>query len=438
MTFVPRAPDTRGAASDVPLQRAQVSPVLPDSCAGIPVCASSLSAAQPKPEYQQGAFSPVAKVAPAPRPLSAVQMALPVLEATATPSSAPKGFCWRYSFEDFEVGPSNEMAVAASRSICRDMNASDILFLHSAAGLGKTHLIQSVGKELCQGCNRRQPKVEYLTGEEFVSRFFYALKSQETDVFKAKYRNVDLLLLEDVHFLQGKNKMQAELLNTLKALSDRGAKVVFTSSFAVSEMRDMEDQLISRLCSGLLSVIDRPDEETRRRILRRKAKFFQVSLPADVEDVLARSIRSDVRQIESCLRNLALKAQVMQSGITMQMVMDVIGNYAIHAPMLDMDTIINFVCQGFGLSYEQLVSVSRRQDYVSARNTAFFLARKHTDLSLNAIGRRFKRQHSTVLKGITSLEREISRQTPTGRQITHTINMIERNGSLIVPSSSYS
>ena len=434
MTLVPRAPLIHGAAPDVSSQSLQVSPVLSSSFVE-PSCAGYPSALQSTNDCAQESFHLAAKAAPSPRPLAAVQMALPILEASEAGAAASKSFGWRYSFEDFVVGSSNEMAFAASRAICRELDYADVLFLHSSAGLGKTHLIQAVGQALCRSCNRRQPKVEYLTAEEFASRFYFALKSQETDLFKAKYRDVDLLLLEDVHFLQGKLKMQAELLSTLKSLADRGAKVVFTSSFGASEMRDMEDQLLSRLCSGLLSVIERPDEETRRRILRHKANSFQVSLPADVEAVLARSIRSDVRQIESCLRNLALKARVMQSGITMQMAMDVLGNYAMHAPVLDMETIINFVCQGFGLSREQLVSVSRRQDYVSARNTAFFLARKHTDMSLEAIGRRFNRKHSTVLKGITSLEREISRQTPAGRQITHTMNMIERNGSLIIPSS---
>ena len=431
MTFVPRA--LPGGVSDMPLWGAKNSPVLPDSIAREASCGDSPG---PLPEKEGTALSSLRqRSGPMPRPLSAVQMALPILEASGTAGTGNKGFSWRHSFDDFVPGPSNEIALAASRAICRELDYADVLFLHSAAGLGKTHLIQSIGKQLCHNCNRRLPKVEYLTAEEFSSRFFYALKSRETDIFKAKYRDIDLLLLEDVHFLQGKGTMQAELLNTLKSLTEKGGKVVFTSSFSVSEMRDMEDQLLSRLCSGLLSVIERPDEETRRRILRHKAKSFQVSLPADVEDVLARAIHSDVRQIESCLRNLALKAQVLQSGITMQMAMEVIGNYAIHAPVLDMETIINFVCQGFGISRQQLVSISRRQDYVSARNTAFFLARKHTDLSLDAIGRHFNRKHSTVLKGITSLEKEISRQTPAGRQITHTMNMIERNGSLGIPSS---
>lgn len=365
---------------------------------------------------------------PSPRPLPMVQLPLPVRSPEPKAASGPE-LTWRFSFEDFVVGPCNELAYAASRSMCGNRLGTDILYLSSAPGLGKTHLMQAVGKALCESCNRQTPKVEYLTAEEFASRFYLALKIQDTDRFKARYRDVDLLLLEDVHFLQGKEKMQAELLATIKSLQDRGSKVVFTSSFGPKDLRNMDDQLLSRLSAGLLSSIDRPDEETRRRILRRKAAIHQVLLPDEVEAALARHIQADVRQIESSLQNLILKAKLLNSAITMPMVWDVIANYATHSPVLDMDAIIRLVCRGFNLTKDQLASASRKQEYVTARNTAFYLARKHTDLSLAAIGQLFNRKHSTVMKGITSLEREMSGESSLGRQIANTIVMIERNSS---------
>ena len=375
---------------------------------------------------------PLQVTPPSPRPLSMVQLALPVRAPEPKTVSLPEQ-AWRFSFDDFVVGPCNELAHAAARSMCGSGCGSDILFLSSAPGLGKTHLMQAVGKALWDSCNRRAPKVEYLTAEEFASRFYLSLKLQDTDRFKARYRDVDLLLLEDVHFLQGKEKMQAELLATIKSLQDRGSKVVFTSSFGPKDLRQMDEQLQSRLSAGLLSFIERPDEQTRRRILRHKASLHQALLPGDVEEVLARHIQADVRQIESCLQNLILKARLLNCGITMQMAWEVIANYATHSPVLDMDAIIRHVCQGFSLSREQLVSASRKQEYVTARNTAFYLARKHTDLSLAAIGQRFNRRHTTVMKGITNLEREISCQSHVGRQISSAIGMIERNGNIVVP-----
>ncbi len=371
---------------------------------------------------------PVHQPRPLPRSLSALQLSLPV---EITPRTEFVGRNWRYDFADFIVGPCNELAYVASRSICSSAKSADMLFLSSAPGLGKTHLMQAAGKVLSDACNRTRPKVEYLTAEEFASRFFLALKGSDTDRFKARYRDVDLLLLEDVHFLQGKEKMQAELLATIKALQERGGKVICTSSFAPFELQDLDEQLRSRLSSGLFSYIDRPDAETRKRILRYKAQMQQVFLPLDVEEALVKYIHADVRRIESCLQNLILKAQFSHGNITMQMAWEVIANYASHSPVLDMDGIISHVCQCFGVTHEQLLSPRRRQDHVFARNTAFFLARKHTDLSLEAIGRLFNRRHSTVLKGITNLEEAISRQTPVGRQASNALSLIERNGNLV-------
>jgi len=373
---------------------------------------------------------------PAPRPLERsleqTHLGLPLaVSAEQKHMSLPEP-AWRHSFDDFVVGPCNELAYAASRSICNEAMHMDTLFLNSAPGLGKTHLMHAVGQGLGAACNKKRPYVECLTAEEFTSRFYLSLKSQDTDRFKARYRTADLLLLEDVHFLQGKEKMQAELLATIKAVRERGGKVVFSSSFAPRDLKMMDEQLLSRFSSGLLTSIERPNEDTRRRILRTKASFHHVCLPDEVEDILARHIHADVRQIESCLHTLILKAKLCHSRITPQMAWEIVGHYAGHTPVLDLESIITYVCRGFGLSREQLHSSSRKQEYVCARNTAFFLARKHTDLSLEAIGRQFSRKHSTVLKGITSFEREMSRQTPLGLQLSNILTMIERNGNITV------
>jgi ATPase involved in DNA replication initiation len=374
--------------------------------------------------------APSPRPLPEPRPLPRMQLGLPVLQEGPGSRQTPDQ-SWRFSFDDFVVGPCNELAYAASRSMCEDMLYTDVLYLSSATGLGKTHLMQAVGKTLCSCCNRRNMRVEYVMAEEFANQFYQALKSQSMDSFKARYRSVDLFLMEDVHFLQGKEKMQAELLATVNALSERGSKVVFTSSFMPKDLKQLDEQLQSRMNSGLLAVIERPDEPLRRKILRHKAASQHVSLSEEVEDALARHINKDVRQLESCLQNLILKARLLNTNISLQMAFEVMSHYAALNPVLDMETILSFVCRAFRLDREQLLSASRKQDYVQARNTAFFLARKHTDLSLEAIGRQFNRRHSTVLKGITSLEREISRQSPLGRQIANTISVIEKNGNIL-------
>lgn len=342
---------------------------------------------------------------------------------------------WRHSFEDFVVGPCNELAFAASRSMCKESKSTGILFLSSSPGLGKTHLIQAAGQQLCKECNYRMPRVEYLTAEEFATRLVMAFKSNDTERFKARYRDVDVLLLEDVHFLQGKEKMQDELLATLKTLQDRGSKIIFSSSFMPRDLRGMSDQLLSRLHSGFLAVIERPDRAMRKKIFQEKARRSQVVLAEDVSDFLADSIDSDVRVIESCLQNLILKAKLLRCGITMQMAWEAVQHYAPCEKKLDLDGIIAYVSKGYGVSAEQLRSRSRKREYVTARNTIFYLARKHTDLSLGEIGGTFGRSHSTVIKGITSLEREMSRESSLGRQIAGAIAVIERNGGVVRPSA---
>ncbi|MFV0421234.1 chromosomal replication initiator protein DnaA [Oleidesulfovibrio sp.] len=372
---------------------------------------------------------PVERRTPVAKASGSEQMGLPFAYA-ARPAESIN---WQHSFDDFVVGPSNHMAFAASQDICQQSFRSDTLFLSSDPGLGKTHLLHAVGQQLCGISNRTQPRVEYLTAEEFATRLICALKAKEVDRFKARYRDVDVLLLEDVHFLQGKQRMQDEVLSTVKALQSRGAKVLFSSSFAPRDLNDLDSQLASRFCSGLLAVIEKPTFETRKQIFREKARMHHVQLPEEVADMLANNIRADVRQIESCLRNLLLKARLLNQQITMDMAWEIIGHYASREAVLDLDSIIRQICHGFDISNEQLKSKSRRRELVIARNTAFFLARKHTDLSLEEIGKSFNRKHSTVIKGIANIEREMSKETPLGRQVINTVNLVERNGRIITP-----
>jgi chromosomal replication initiator protein len=371
--------------------------------------------------------TPAQTGARSPKPLSTERLLLPLPHGERPATRQEPS--WRFSFDDFIVGPGNRLAHAAALCMCETTKSPDILFLSSAPGLGKTHLMQAIGNALSVVCTRCTSKVAYLTAEEFASRFVRALKAGEMQTFKAKYRNLDLLLLEDIHFLQGKDKTQDELLAVLKSIHDHGGRTVFSSSFAPRDMRGIDGQLLSRLSSGLLSFIERPDEETRRRILRHKASVHQVRLPAEVEDLLARHVNADVRQIESCLQTLIFKAATLNAAITADLAWEVVSRHSAYCPAADMESIIDAVCKAFGISREDLLSASRKQEYVVARNTAFYLARKHTSLSLEAIGRQFNRRHSTVIKGITGLEKEIGRKSPAGLQLANTLEMIEKNGA---------
>jgi len=361
-------------------------------------------------------------IPPTPKKIITRQMGLPM--AHALPTQTVNN--WRHQFDDFIVGPCNNLAYVASRSFCQDVQGSDQLFLCSAPGLGKTHLAQAIGSEIARQTNRQHLRVCYLSGEEFASQLVMAIKAKAVEQFKARFRsNVDLLLLEDVHFFQGKEKMQDELLNTLKSLQNQGRRVVMTSTFLPRELSDIDANLLSRFAQGFMAVIDKPDHQTRLGIIQAKTQAAQVNMPGSVAELLADRIKTDVRQLESCLKNIILKAKLLNMDISMDLAWEILQNYNLDSASIDLDKIISFICQAYGFGFDDLRSKSRKRDRVLARNTAFYLARKHTDLSLVDIGRRFNRKHSTVIKGIASVEQEVTRKTSLGNQLARTINQLQ-------------
>lgn len=354
----------------------------------------------------------------------------PLLQGTSAGHSLPSApaMHWRYRFDDFVVGDTNAVAVAAARDVCSRTSPIETLFLSAESGLGKTHLVQAMGQLISQA--KGQCSIAYLTAEEFTSRFVAALRSRDMDSFKSRLRDVDVLMLEDVHFLQGKEKIQDEALSTIKSLQAKGSRVILTSSFSPRELRNVDSQLVSHFCSGFLSHMGKPTLDMRRSILERKASLHQVILPEAVTDLLAERISMDVRQLESCLNNLIFKAKHLNSQISFDMALEIVAHYAHVDPSLDVETIISLVCESYGLNHRQISSRSRRQECVIARNTIYYLARKHTDLSLQDIGEKFNRRHSTVIKGITNFERELQRESSLGRQLQSTVQLIEKNAGI--------
>ncbi len=333
---------------------------------------------------------------------------------------------WRHDFNDFVVGPSNALATAAAHDICRE--SIDTLFVSASSGLGKTHLIHAIGKSLA--LHGTSAKVGYLTAEDFSAHFVRAIKNKHMDSFKASLRDLDVLLLEDVHHFQGKTKTQDEALATIKSLQTKGKRVVLTSSFSPKELQNVDSQLVSHFCSGLLANIHKPTADMCRAILEQKAHAQGVTLPSTVADMLVEHLHEDVRQLESCLKNLIYKAQLLHCDITLELAMDVLTQFMPAAHLLTMDRIIALVCASYKLTEQQLTSSSRRKEYVLARDTIYYLARKHTKATLEEIGQRFGRRHSTVLKGISAIERQLQSQGSTGRQVANTLQLVERNAGI--------
>ncbi len=349
-----------------------------------------------------------------PRP----QASLPIRQPALKPVEQ-----WRYTFDDFVTGPSNRMAFAAARDISQGGEVHT-LFVNADPGLGKTHLVQAAGAAL-SGISSAQ-KVAYLTAEEFASRFVRAVKSRELEALKYNLCELDVLLLEDIHFLQRKKAMQEMILAIIKNLEAKKGRIIFTSSFAPKELQDMDPQLLSHFCSGILTLMDKPDEVMRREILKRKAKVFQVHLPDEVCSILAQRLDGDIRQLESCLKSMCFKAKLLKCGLSRELAMEAMAQYATNRHTLDMPEIIRLVCESYGIQESQLKSKSRKKECVQGRNTIFYLARKHTSLSLEDIGNVFNRRHTTVMRNITAVEQELARQSVVGRQIARTVDLIER------------
>ncbi len=334
---------------------------------------------------------------------------------------------WRYDFNDFVVGPTNAMAAAAAQDICRDSSSIETLFVSAHSGLGKTHLIHAIGQNIAR--KNGHARVGYLTAEDFTSHFVRAARHSQMDEFKSSLRGLDLLLLEDVHLFQGKEKTQNEALATIKSLQSQGSRVVLTSSFSPKELKNVDGQLVSHFCSGLLTHIDKPTRDMCRSILQQKAHLQDMALPSAVADILVEHLHEDVRQLESCLQNLLFKARHLHCSVTVELAMDVLAQFMPIASLLNLDRIVSLVCGSFDLSEKQISSKSRRKDYVLARDTIYYLARKHTSATLEEIGARFNRRHSTVVKGISTIERQLQSQSSSGRQVANTVKLVERNAT---------
>lgn len=332
-----------------------------------------------------------------------------------------------FSFEEFVTGPSNNLAVAAAKDICQAGQVRT-LFVNAAPGLGKTHLVRAAGNALVEA--KSPLRVLYITATQYASGYVSAMRDKELEKFREKLCSADVLLLEDVHFLQRKMAMQEMMLGIIKTLQAKGSRVIFTSSFAPRQFENIDPQLISYFCSGILANMDAPDLEMRKEILQRKARHFQVSLPDEVCDFLSKRVSSDVRQLEACLENIVFKARLLNSGLSVELARDTLAQFEGAPGHLELDGIVRLVCESFGVSEENLRSRSRKQEFVNGRSTVFYLARKHTSMTLEEIGCIFNRRHSTVLRSITQVEEELARQSVVGRQIARAVALIERNSGL--------
>lgn len=311
----------------------------------------------------------------------------------------------RGDLDAFVVGPSNQLAYSAARAVIdAPRDAFRPLFIHGGCGLGKTHLLQGI----CNGVRLHHPMLRwsYVSGEEFTNEFIYAVKSGRVDAFRARFRNVDILVIDDIHFLANKRATQEEFLHTFNAIDGAGRTLILSSDRHPRNIGSLSDPLINRLIAGMVVEVKPPDHSIRREILRRRAAKMVAEVPEEVLDLVARQITRNVRELEGALFKLAAFASLTKETITTDLAQTILADYlSANDGPLQPARIEDVVTAYFGVTRERLHSRSRDRTISLARALAMYLTRNHTSLSFPEIGRAMgNKNHSTVVMAVRRIQ----------------------------------
>jgi chromosomal replication initiator protein len=331
-----------------------------------------------------------------------------------------------FTFDQFVVGRNNDFAYSASLAMAsRRQSDQSCLYLMSKTGLGKSHLAQAIGHHIIE--EYPNERVYYVTAEDFSTEMVSSFRNDCFDQFKGKYRRqCDVLLLEDVHCLGGKERTQRELASTLDSLFDAGKKIIFSSCYRPSDIPRLDEKLCSRFSYGLVSTIDPPDFQTRVRILEKKAKSRGLRIPREVTHYLAGELTEDIRQLESGIMQVAAKSSLLGMPIDNQLAASVIRNIIRSRKAITVEVINKMVCRHYSVSPKDLISRSRKQAIVRPRQMAIFLSRRYTDAPLQAIGKAFNRYHATALHSINAIEKGIRKSSALRKQVDYLTAKLDR------------
>ncbi|MFO7821531.1 MAG: chromosomal replication initiator protein DnaA [Lentisphaeria bacterium] len=329
----------------------------------------------------------------------------------------------RFTFDTYVVGENNKFAHAACSAVAKAPGkAYNPLFIHGGTGLGKTHLLQAIAQEVSG--RRKSPRIEYLSSEEFANNFIDALRDRALPKFRKRYRNVDLILIDDVHFFTGKERLQEEFFHTFNALYNRHKQIVLTSDRSPHEIGGLEKRLVSRFEWGLTTEILAPDFETRLAILRKKQADHTVKIEDEILSFVASRIKSNIRRLEGALIRLVSFVSMTAGELTIDKVEQLLR------PLLEEETsnsmtladIQRAVAEHYDIRIADMSSKRRPQNIAFPRQVAMYLCRRLTDYSSPAIAESFNRSHATVLHASNTIEQKIS----TNLEFRHTLGKLER------------
>lgn len=337
----------------------------------------------------------------------------------------------RYTFERFVTGSSNRFAHAAALAVAETPSRSyNPLFIHGHAGLGKTHLLQAIAHYV----NENYPtyRVCYVTTETLLSEFVDAIRSSTTTEFKRRYRENDVLLIDDIQFLEGKDALQEELFHTFNTLHQADRQIVLSSDRPPDAIPTLEDRLRSRFKMGLITDIQPPDIETRLAILRTRTENDHISIDNDILEFIASNITNNIRELEGALIRATAYAQLTNEPLTLDVAKKVLSDL-VNEPeprTITPKMILDSSAAHFGFSIEELCGASRRRPLVSARQIAMYVMRELTDMSYPAIAREFGgRDHTTVIHSVEKVKKLIAERRQVYDQVTELIQTIKSGRS---------
>ena len=340
---------------------------------------------------------------------------------------------YAYTFDTFIVGGSNQFAYAACTSIARGDNNGNTytpLFIYGPSGLGKTHLLTAISHEM----KKRNPqrKIIYVTGETFANELIEAIsQKKDTSKFHEKYRSADVLLVDDIQFISGKESTQEEFFHTFNMLHAAGKQIVLTSDRPPRDIKILEDRIRTRFESGLITDISMPDFETRVAIIRRKAELLDLNIPDDVAEFIANRLKTNIRQLEGAVKRLKALKSLADSSPSISMAQSVIRDILTdeQPTPVTVENIIQEVSNLYGVTAEDIRSKKRSQQISNARKVAIYLVHEITQMTLASIGEEFgNRDHSTIVYAVKYVEKNMKKDTNL-RDAIETITKTIRDGS---------
>ncbi len=330
----------------------------------------------------------------------------------------------KYTFDTFIKGDSNQLARAAAFAVAENpgSNSFNPLFIYGGVGLGKTHLIQAIGNRVAK--SGKVKNILYVSSERFTVDFVNSIQHNKVSDFSAYYRNVDLLMVDDIQFFSGKEKTQEEFFHIFNTLHQTGKQIVLTSDRPPKDMKFFEERLLSRFQWGLAADIQPPDLETRIAILNHKAAQQNFSLESEVVEFIAMNVTHNVRQLEGCLVKLMAQSSLTGAHINLGMAREALRDIIKPSKInLSIESIQRIISEYFGISQDLLIDGTRKQEIVRARQIAMYMAKEFTQSSLKTIGNHFgKRDHSTVIHACES----VKNQADTNEKYKKTLDDIRR------------